>query len=330
MNEAKRHIGLKTTPVGKQFVGFCSLRKKELRSKTNGELYLAIELGDWSGRLSAKIWEEVNHYNQILRVGEVIKVKGVVQTYQNRKELQTVQIRNVTPEDKVNPELLLPASKKNIPELQQSFYTHLHGINNKFLKQLITGIFDARNFEEKFFLIPAGKLWHHNYLSGMLEHVLAMLDLSDVLQRHYPNLKLDLLKTGIILHDAGKIEEYAVHKFIDFTDKGRLIGHVTMGYEYVSKKIDEIEGFPEELRIQLLHLIVSHQADFEKGSPVKPMTLEAIILHYLNEIDSKANAFSRIIMKDKQPDSNWTKYVNLLDRFLYAGERGNQESDEDN
>ncbi|MFQ5584724.1 MAG: 3'-5' exoribonuclease YhaM family protein, partial [Calditrichia bacterium] len=326
MQKSENKVGLKTTPIGKQYVGFCVTRKKEIRYKSTGEPYLALDLGDWSGRLSAKIWSEAQKFDRLFKVGDVVKVKAMIQTYQNRRELQILKIRKAVEEDHVPPEQLLPSSKKDVPGLRQKFREHLNGLTNEHLKKLMARIFEDEKFTEQYLQTPAGKLWHHNYLYGMLEHIVAMLDTCDVLKLHYPRLDVDLLKCGVVLHDVGKMREYGIRGFIDFTDEGRLIGHIALGYEFVYKKIDEIENFPAELRNQLLHLILSHQGEKEKGSPVVPMTLEAIVLYFLDELDSKANAFTRIIESDRQAESNWSKYVNLMDRFVYIGSEPDEEA----
>ncbi len=136
----------------------------------------------------------------------------------------------------------------------------------------------------------------------------------------YPHVDHDLLVTGALLHDLGKIEELKTEGFIDYSDQGRLIGHIVLGAEMVRDRLRALPGFPEELAMRLLHLILSHQGKGEYGSPVVPMTVEAIILYYADELDSKANAFARIISRDKEPGRKWSRYVELMDRFLYLGD----------
>ena len=312
-------VGIKTLAIGKQFIGFCIVRKKELRHKSNGEPYLHLELGDWSGRLTAKIWNEVEKYNNLFDVGKIIKIKAVVQQFQDRKDLKILKLRKIQPKDNIDLKLLLPKSEKDISKLRDHFFEHINSIKNPELQKVLKNIF-SDEFAEQFFISPAGKLWHHNYLFGMLEHVVAMLDIADLLKKHYPLLNIDLLKSGIILHDIGKIKGYDAKGFIEYTDEGRLLGHITLGFDFVKQKIDEIENFPKELRKQLLHILLSHQGKLEQGSPVVPQTLEAVILHYINELDSKTNALSRIIENDILSDSAWSKFIPLLDRFIYFRE----------
>lgn len=312
-----RDVGIKTLSPGKQFIGFCIVRNKELRYKSNDAPYLHLELGDRSGRLNAKVWDDVQKFDKLIEVGKVIKIKAVVQRYKNRKELKISQVRKIRPDDNVELSLLLPTSKKDIAKLREQFYAHVSGFQNAHLKKLLSNIFSDEALSEQFFISPAGKLWHHNYLYGMIEHVVAMLDIADVIGKHYPEVDIDLLKCGIILHDMGKFKSFDLSGFIDYTDEGRLIGHITIGYDFVKQKLNEMEDFPIELHNQILHMVLSHQGKMEHGSPVSPMTIEAVILHFINELDSKTNALSRIIDSDILPDSNWSKYIPLLDRFIY-------------
>lgn len=318
--------GIKTIPIGKQFIGFCIVRKKEIRHKSTGEPYLHFEFGDWSGRLTAKIWSDVQKFDEMIDVGKVVKIKAVVQQFQDRKDLKILKIRETQPNDEVDLNFLLPESKKDIQKLKDKFYKNIAGFKNQHLKKLLSGIFSDEKFAEQFFISPAGKLWHHNYLYGMLEHVVVMLDLAEVIKRYYETVDIELLQCGIILHDCGKIQGYDLDGFIDFTDEGRLLGHITIGYDFVKQKIDEIDDFPENLRNQLLHMLLSHQGKLEQGSPVLPQTIEAIILHYINELDSKSNALSRIIENDVLPDSKWSKYIPLLDRFIFHNKENNDNS----
>lgn len=318
-------IGIKTLPIGKQFTGFCIVRKKEIRYKSSGEAYLYVELGDWSGRLNAKLWNDVNKFSELVEVGKIIKLKAVVQKYQDRRELKILNLRKVNPSDDVDLKRLLPRSEKDISTLRDQFFKHISGIQNPHLKKLLSRIFADEKFAEQFFLTPAGKLWHHNYLYGMLEHVVAMLDISVVIGNHHPSVNIDMLRCGIVLHDIGKMKGYDADGFVDFTDEGRLIGHITIGYDTIRQTIDSIEDFPAELSHQLLHMLLSHQGKLEQGSPVVPLTIEAVTLHHINELDSKTNALSRIVENDILPDSKWSKYIPLLDRFIYHNKIDNIE-----
>jgi 3'-5' exoribonuclease len=320
MKSHPENPGIKNIAIGQSFVTFCVLRKKEIKHKQSGEPYLVLELGDHSGRLKARIWEKPLEYARKFEVGNIIKLQAIVQVFQDTKELKIQKIRVATGKDKINLKELLPASDKDEKQLEQQLFYHIKSIKNQYLTELIASLFEDNTFKEAYCMSPAGKLWHHNYLSGLLEHVVAMLEIARLMKENYPLIDLDLLKSGIICHDMGKVKEYSLNGFIDFSDQGRLLGHVAMGFEIVSQKIDRIENFPEELRNQLLHLILSHQSE-GKDDAVLPMTLEAIVLRHLILLDANTNALCRIQQNDALPGSKWTKYIPLLERFVFVGDK---------
>ncbi len=318
MEKRPKLTGIKSVSPGQQVVTFCVVRSNEIKLKQNGEPYLLLELGDKSGRLKARIWEHPRETSTLAPKGSIVKIKAVVQKYRDTRELKILKLRKATPEDGISLADLLPATQKDVGQLKARFNTHRRSIKNQFLSILLTNLFAEQSFAEAYFLSPAGKLWHHNYLSGLVEHVVSMLDMSEVLKQHYPELSLDLLKCGIICHDVGKVFEYSLNGFIDLSDEGRLIGYVTMGYEIITRKIDQIDQFPGELKKQLLHLILSHSPPASTGATIQPMTLEAIVLQHLIQLDAYANAICRIRETDILPGEKWSKYIPLLDRFIYA------------
>jgi 3'-5' exoribonuclease len=180
----------------------------------------------------------------------------------------------------------------------------------------LTLIFSDVETAEAFQTAPAAKGFHHSYIGGLLEHTLSVTRLIDHAARHYGDVDRDLLITGGILHDIGKIDEFSYRKMIDYTDEGRLIGHIVMGLEMVDKKIDEIEDFPEGLALELRHILLSHHGVLEYGSPKRPKTVEALIVNYMDDLDAKVNAFREYIA-DSDDDSNWTPFHRLLERFIY-------------
>jgi len=323
--------GLKEMKVGDTFTGFCVIRKKELKHKQNGEPYLILEVGDRSGRLRGKLWKNAQSYYDSLKVGALIKIQGKIQTFLDTKEIHIQRLRLARKDEEIELEHIVPKSKKDIEALKEAFREHVKTIRNDYLIQLLEKLFPDEDSLEEYLKTPSGKLWHHNYLYGLLEHIVCMLDLSEVMKNHYSRLQSDLLKTAIILHNFGKKIEYGYEGFIDYSTEGRLIGHVVLGFQLIQEAIRDIPDFPEELRIQLLHIILSHQGGNEQGSPVMPMTLEAIVLHQMDELDIKTNAFLRIMESDRLPDSKWTRFNNLLNRFIYIGDepddQENQEQD---
>ncbi len=316
--------GLKQIAPGEVFRGFCVVRKVELKQKQNGEAFLSLELGDFSGRIPAVYWEHAEELYSSLAVGTIIKVQGRVHLYQEHKQMRIEKLR-LARDGEVPPESLLPRSNKSVGSLYKRFLVHYHSIQNPHLNQLLRKIFPDEKILQHYLKLPSGKLWHHNYLYGILEHLLCLLDGAEMLVNHYPELQLDLLKTGIILHAIGTEQTLQIKGFIDYSDEGRLVGRATLSALVVETKIREIENFPESLRTELLHLIISQaQRDISDAS-VQPMSREAIALQKLNELDVMLNAVERIIRNDRLPHSAWTRYNNLLDRFVYVGDESNHQ-----
>jgi len=303
---------LREYEIGETFTGFFVLRRKELRTTRNGQPYLMLEIGDRSGRLSGNIWDDAITVNEDLIEGSVIKVQGRIETYQGAKQVSFKRLRKVRPDDEIDPANLIPASDSDPNENLNKIEKLISGFSNEHLKQLITAFLDDDTFRKQFLKAPAGKLWHHNRLGGLIEHTLSMCQLCVMLADHYPEIDKDLLVSGAILHDIGKVEEYNFETFIDYSDRGRLVGHITLGAQWVVARAAQIDNFPPELLDRLQHLILSHQG--EHGSPVMPSTREAFLLHYIDLIDSKMDALRRIT-KDLPEGERWT-FVKLLGQFV--------------
>jgi 3'-5' exoribonuclease len=311
---------------GETITSFFVIRKKDLKSKRNKTPYIHLELGDCTGRISAAIWENVKDTYDTFKVGDIIKLKGTVITYQDSIQISIDKIRKSKSEDQVDPKDFVQQGNIDIESLLRNLKDIISSIKNPFLNNLIDLIFNDPDFLDRFKAAPGGKLWHHAYIGGLLEHTLTVAKLCDTMADLYPMADRDILMTGALLHDIGKIDEYSFEQgFIDYTDEGRLIGHISIGAQRIRSFIEVIEkerGFPAELKKHIIHLMLSHQGKFEHGSPVLPMTLEAIILYYSDEMDSKANALIHIIERDKEPGRSWSKYVHPLDRFIYLKEEG--------
>lgn len=311
---------IKDLTVGAKVLSFFVLRKKELKTRRDSdETYLSVELGDASGRISGTLWEEVEERFEALEPGDVVKVKGKVINFKERPHVTIEKIRRAEERDEYDLTRLVPVTEKDLDVL----FTHLDelikSVENSYLRSLLNLIFNDSGILEAFGKAPAGKLWHHNYLGGLLEHTLSVTDICDRVGKLYPGVNRDLLITGGLLHDIGKIASYHYETLINFSDEGRLLGHIMIGSQIVHDKIKSIENFPKNLETELVHLILSHQGKLEQASPVVPMMLEAIILYYADELDSTANAFLRIIKKEKKVGIKWSSFVQLMNRYFYFG-----------
>jgi len=309
---------------GESVTIFFVVRKKELKTKKDKSPYLLLELGDSSGRIPATLWEDVKKTYDAIQVGDIVKVKGTVMTYKDSRQISVEKIRKAQTSDEVDKKEFIQKGKLDIDALTQDLTETIESVKNPFLQHLLKRVFNDPWWSNRFKEAPGGKLWHHAYLGGLLEHTTAVAEICETMARLYPTANRDLLLTGALLHDIGKIEEYRYDQgFIEYTDEGRLWGHISIGAQRIRAILEEFEkgeGFPPELKKHLLHLVLSHQGELEHGSPVVPMTLEAMILYYADEADSKANALVHIVERDREPGRRWSKYVPVLDRFIYLGE----------
>ena len=308
--------------AGQKLVEFFVLRHKEIRNKRDSsEIYLSLELGDASGRIFGSLWNDAAAMNDALQVGRVVKVRGLVIDWHGRNHLSVDKIRAAKTTDNVSLDAFLPHSKESPQALLERLSAYIKQVDDPFLEKLLLRVFEDDNLTLSLQRAPGGKLWHHCYSGGLLEHTLNVVQSCVSLSSNYPSLDKSLLVCGAILHDVGKIVEYSSNGFFEYSDEGRLHGHISIGFHLVAGWIDEIDGFPDELRKKLLHLILSHQGKKEHGSPVEPMTREAFVLNCADELDAKLAAFDRIFEREHEPGKKWSNYVNLLDRFFYFGDK---------
>ena len=295
---------------------FLLIKKIELRSTKSGSDFLSMELGDKSTSMNANIWEGFSDLAARGKVGSVVKVSGTIEEYQGSLQIRVASIRFANEKDKVRPQDFLPVSKRNLEEMQKEFNQKLKSISSMHLKKLLSEIFSEEKFE-LFSTAPAGKSWHHAYIHGLIEHTLEIIKICELMCEFHPELNRDLLISGAMLHDIGKIEELSFESAFEYTDKGKLIGHIVIAATLVRDEIKKIPGFPVELENNLIHLILSHQGKLEHASPIVPKTAEAIALYQADELSAKVNAYKTTIEAELRPDSNWTKFIHLADTDLY-------------
>ena len=310
---------------GDAFTAFFVVRKKEMKTKKDGTPYLLFEFGDHTGRMSGTLWEGVQAVHSAVRTGDTVKVKGSVLEYNDSLQIAVEKIRKTEPADGVDPKQFIRSENVDLDGQFRALTGKLASIADPDIRRLLDAVFSKPEIAERFREAPGGKLWHHAYLGGLAQHTAAVLAICERAASQYPRVvDCDLLAAGAVLHDIGKLDEYEYHRgFIEYSDRGRLFGHVALGSQRVTRIIGDLSAespFPEELHRRIVHMILSHHGKLEQGAPVLPMTPEAMILHYADEMDSKVNALEHIIEKDKTGESRWSKYVQLLDRFIYLGE----------
>lgn len=310
---------VKNLKIGGELTEFFVLRKKELKETFEGQKFLKLELGDKTGRIDGVVWDNPEDlYNQA-EPGEIVKIKGWVSTYKDEPQIKVERLKKAE-EREVDLADFLPATEKNLDSLIQEFQEITSTIQNAHLRKILQLILEDPFIIQELIKAPGGKLWHHTYVGGLLEHTLKVVDICEKAAVLYELINRDLLITGALVHDLGKIKAYSSHGFFDYTDEGRLIGHIVSGVELIDHKIAMIEEFPPDLALQLKHLIISHHGELEFASPVVPLTIEAIVLHYADEMDAQADAFAHIIKTQKVKGKRWSDWVHLINRYIYLGE----------
>jgi len=315
-------VFVKDLEIGQSVLSYFAVRKKELREH-EGKPYLVMELGDRTGRIESVLWSEAQTASKMFDRGQVVKVKGLVGQYRERPQITIEKIRQGRPEE-FERAWFLAASERDREELLEILHDTRDRITNSHLKQVLKGFFGDEEFLRRFLETPGAKLWHHPYLGGLLEHTVSVLKLCQAAAALYPLADQDLLFTAALIHDVGKTSEFEWGTYIDYSDPGRLLGHIVLGDRMVTEKTSQIEGFPEELAMRLRHTILAHHGSLEQGSPVLPQTLEALILYQADQMDAQSSAFSRIIQDERSKGKRWSDWVNLAERFLYLGLEGKE------
>jgi 3'-5' exoribonuclease len=268
----------------------CSLflvREKEIRtSMRSGKSWLELNLGDRSGSIPAKMWDNFEALAKTFECDDVVRVRGRVKMYNGQKELTLEQIVPTSDSDYDLADFL-PHTKHDLEKLYAFVRGAIAGMKNPWLKQLLSSVIEDPGIVPRLKRAPAAMTIHHAYLGGLLEHIASLVGLAAAVSAHYPELDADLLLTGVVLHDIGKLDELRYVRRIDYSDQGRLLGHIMIGVRLVREKCRAIEGFPEPLAVLVEHLIVSHHGTHEFGSPSLPQIPEAVMLHFIDDMDSK-------------------------------------------
>jgi 3'-5' exoribonuclease len=319
---------LNTLSKNDQINHFLLIRRFDLRTTRSGSDFLSTELGDKTASLNANVWEGFTEVAARGKVGDVVKVAGTIEEYQGSLQIRVSSIRIAKSSDEVSPKDFLPQSKRNLKEMKDEFNKRINNNSNKYLNTLLTQIFTSERFE-LFCTTPAGKSWHHAYIHGLIEHTLEIIKICELMCEFHQELNKDLLIAGAMLHDIGKIEELSYDSAFEYTDKGKLVGHIVIASNLVRDEIKKISGFPEELENNLIHLILSHQGKLEHASPVVPKTTEAIALYHADELSAKVNAYKNALESELKDGSNWTRFIQLAGTDLYKFTPGNS-SEESN
>jgi 3'-5' exoribonuclease len=288
---------------------------KQIKPKKSGEPYLALTLGDRSGQLEAKMWDNVEEVLNAFEQDDFLKVKGLVNKYKNRFQLTIHKLRKLG-DTEIEFSDYLPKTTKNIDELWQTLAGFVDSFQNLHLKSLIHAFMSDPEIASAYRNAPAAKTLHHAYIGGLLDHVVSLFRSCDLVCRNYPQVNRDLLLTGVFLHDIGKIHELAYNRSFSYTTRGQLLGHMIIELEMVQAKLALLPDFPPELKTLLEHLIISHHGQYEFGSPKLPMFPEALLLHYMDDLDSKMEAMRAHFEREADLESPWSSYNASLGRPL--------------
>jgi 3'-5' exoribonuclease len=299
------------TEIEESFV----VRSKDVRQRRGGGPFLAATLGDRTGEVAALVWENVEQLGRLLDVGAVVTIKGQVQRYNNRLQI-VIRKASPVPADRIDETLYVRSSSVDVDLLWKQLTSLIEEIGNQHLRQLLFRVISDPEICDRLKVAPAARGMHHAFRAGLLEHSVSMTLMGRQLADHY-SLNTDLVVAGCVLHDLGKIWELEISSSIEYTDDGRLLGHLTMEVLHVDRVIAEISGFPDELRRQLLHILLAHHGHLEYGSPRRPKTPEALVVHMADLLDSKMAGMLEAIDADGDPEAAWSPYSKILDRCIY-------------
>lgn len=292
----------------------------------NGKPYMNLRLMDKSGEIEAKVWDNVDELGALFDKDDFVAVRGKASVYLGKMQLVISELKRV-PEDRVELVDFLPVTGRDIAEMEGELNAVVATIRDRHLRLLMESFLGDAPFLEGYRTAPAAKGMHHVYLGGLLEHSLSVARLVDTILPLYAPLNRDLLVVGALLHDIGKVREMTFLRSFDYTDEGKLIGHITIGVEMIQEKIAGIPGFPLETTVLLKHMILSHHGQYEFGSPKRPKTIEATILNHLDDLDAKINGIRTHLGREPESQSRWSSYHRLYDRYFYKDSPGSPEEE---
>jgi 3'-5' exoribonuclease len=308
----KNHLWVKDIKEDNSVNDLYLVKAKRTGQTKSGAPFLSLTLSDRTGDIEARVWERAEELGSLFREGDIIEIYGKAGSYRNQVQL-TLSGLALSKQD--DPSLFLEATPHDISDMMKELKGIVRRVKNDDLRDLIYSFLSDHNFSEKFRETPAAKNFHHGYIGGLLEHTVSVCRLARHVNEQYPELDGDLLVTGAFLHDIGKIREFSYNRTIDYSDEGRLLGHLVLGVSMLEEKLLGFKKFPAETALYLKHMILSHHGEYEFGSPKRPKFLEAFVLHLIDDLDAKMNGIARFISKDKN-EGAWTDFNRMFERYL--------------
>ena len=298
---------------------------KQLRPNRNGNLYLQVDLSDRSGSVNTRMWNASDNDYKAFDNGDYVHVEGATQLFQGNMQLIANRIRKARP-DEVDESDFITLQTEQVDKMRDRLTEILGGIKSAPLLRLAKGFLADDTFMGKFCRAPAGMKNHHAYQGGLLDHVLSLMELVLVVGPRYPQVDTEKLLMGAFLHDAAKVDELSYERDIAYTDIGQLLGHMSLGVSMLEEMVRKIvaqdgQPFPDRLLMELKHMIISHHGEYAYGSAKLPMTLEAVTLNKLDDLDAKLASFTQLMTDCPNADSNWTQYFSQIDRKLFKPEK---------
>lgn len=324
----KNSVQIKDIIDNQSFEGIFLVKEMNRSETRAGKPFLILTIMDNSGELGGRLWESTESQEEICRPGSIVRMSGTAQPYKGVRQLKIDSVSR--PDHEVDRSLFLPSAPISTGVMLEELQKLIKKVREPFLYKLLDFFFNDPAFIERFKKAPAAKNMHHAYYSGLLEHTLAVARLAESISPRYDSVDESLLMAGAILHDIGKTVELDFESYpFDYTNRGRLVGHLVLGAEMVQSATEQLPGFPEELSIMVQHLILSHHGKYEFGSPALPMILEAFILNLIDDLDAKANYLERLSGECETEDQyQWSAFQRTLERFLYIKGRAHQDKQE--
>jgi 3'-5' exoribonuclease len=310
--KAMKTLFVKDLTADLSVTDFFLVCEKEIRNTAAGKPYLRMELGDRTGNVEARMWEQFEAVSKAVNRDDFVKIDARVEIYRNKPQLSLLRFRLARPEE-IHLADFMPHTPYDVEELYKQLLGYVERIKNPWLKKLVLSIVTDPAIAAKYKCAPAAKVMHHAYIGGLLEHVVGLCGLATQIAEHYPELDLDLLLMAAALHDVGKLDELCYERSVSYTNEGQLLGHIVMELESVSRAMDAIEGFPANLKTVVQHILISHHGQYEFGSPKLPMIREALVFHYMDDMDSKLAAVRAALASDSG-DPEWSAYSGALGR----------------
>jgi 3'-5' exoribonuclease len=310
---------IKSFKEGDAFVGYLLAQEVAYKTSSRGSEYLDLTLSDSTGRVKAYLWDirSIDGEMDLIQPDAFLKIKGAVTSYNSRLQLKLDKVRYAADEEIPDLSNFFPLSARDRSEMLAELDAYIGSIRDPWLQKLVSSMLQNNlGLRDAFAKAPAAKNLHHVFIGGLLEHTLSVAAMAEKACSHYKGINRDLVIASALLHDVGKTAELSYERSFGYSDEGNLLGHISIEVQWVQGAISAIEGFPDEMRRQLLHVLLSHHGKLEFGSPVLPKTPEAFLLHYLDDMDVKLDYVFSVIKEDSGGGS-WTQYNKSLERILY-------------